>query len=119
VGVFADGVNARFTQGGNLPRIPARRYGVRLSSFHQWLETEWELTRVMEQKRIATGEQKTPGHTELALTLNHFIQGDARYHVYLRGTNLLNQRQWQHASFLAHQVPEPGRNIVAGVKITF
>ena len=119
VGVFADGVNARFTQGGNLPRIPARRYGLRLSSFHQWLDTEWELTRVMAQQRISAGEQKTPGHTELALTLNHFVQGDARYHVYLRGTNLLNQRQWQHASFLAHQVPEPGRNIVAGVKITF
>lgn len=119
MGLFADGVNARFTHGGNLPRIPARRYGLRLSSFHQWLDTEWELTRVMEQKRISVGEQKTPGHTELALTLNHFIRGDARYHVYLRGTNLLNQRQWQHASFLAHQVPEPGRNIAAGVKLKF
>lgn len=119
VSVFTDHVLAKYVEAGRLPRIPAQRYGLRVLSFHTWVDTEWELTRVHKQRRIGQGESATPGHTELAVTLNHYLQGDERYHVFVRGSNLLNQRQWQHASFLAHRVPEPGRNITAGIKVQF
>lgn len=119
IAAFTDHVAAKFVNGGRLPRIPAQRYGLRLLSFHSWLETEWELTRIRKQRHVGEGEKITPGYTELALTLNHYINGNDRYHIFLRGSNLLNQQQWQHASFLAHQVPEPGRNITAGIKAHF
>lgn len=116
---FTDYVNAAFTRGSYLPRIPSQRFGLRLLSFHTWLETEWELIQVQRQRRVGEGEKTTPGYTELGFTLSHYLNGDDRYQLYIRGENLLNTVQWQHTSFLAHQVPKPGRNITAGVRVVF
>jgi iron complex outermembrane receptor protein len=39
--------------------------------------------------------------------------------VYVRGTNLLDEIVWNHASYLAHVVPLPGRGITAGMRLSF
>ena len=47
----------------------------------------------------------------LNLTLSLSPGDDDGYVVYLRGTNLLDEAVWNHASYLANVVPLPGRGV--------
>jgi iron complex outermembrane receptor protein len=118
--VFGDYVRAKLAHGGgNLPRIPAARYGVRLNARAGALSGELELYRVDAQDEIADFEAVTPGYDMLNLTLSFSPRDDAGYSVYLRGTNLLDEVVWNHASYLAGVVPLPGRSVTAGLKLSF
>jgi len=116
--VFGDVVQAELVDGGNLPRIPASRYGTRLNAQSRGMGGELEFYRVTEQDEIADFEESTPGYDMLNLTLS-FEPASGKYSVYLRGTNLLDEVVWNHASYLAHVVPLPGRSIGAGVRLSF
>ena len=117
--VFGDYVRAELADGGgNLPRIPAARYGTRLNAQAGALAGELELYRVQEQDDIADFEAPTPGYDMLNLTLS-FSPAESGYTVFLRGTNLLDEVVWNHASYLAGVVPLPGRGVTAGVRLSF
>jgi outer membrane receptor protein involved in Fe transport len=64
-------------------------------------------SRNVEQRRAVT-----PGYDMLNLTLS-IGPADSGYTVYLRGTNLLDEVVWNHASYLARVVPLPGRGVTA------
>ena len=118
--LFGDAVRAEFDDGGNeLPRIPAQRLGGRLNTFWRAFDGELEFYRVFAQDRIAGFESRTPGHDMLNATVSYTLAGNPQYSVFLRGSNLLGEEVWNHASFLARTVPEPGRNVTAGVRLTF
>jgi len=117
--VFGDYVRAELTDGGNLPRIPAARYGARVNANLQALSGELEYYRVNEQDDIADFESVTPGYDMLNLTLSYRLQGGSGPVVYLRGTNLLDEIVWNHASYLARVVPLPGRGVTAGLRVSF
>lgn len=55
----------------------------------------------------------------LNLSLSYALGEDDRYTLFLRGGNLLNEEVWNHTSFLANVVPLPGRNLSAGVRVSF
>ena len=55
----------------------------------------------------------------LNATLSYTLEGAQRYSVYLRGSNLLGEEVWNHTSFLARTVPEPGRNLTVGMRMEF
>lgn len=118
VGAFADAVRARFRDGGDLPRIPASRLGARA----QWDPGNWrgevEFYRVNPQRHIAAFETSTPGYDMLDLSVSYQLR-DGRTRLFLRGSNLLDEMAWNHASFLADTVPLPGRNFSAGLSYTF
>lgn len=117
--VFGDYVRAELADGGgNLPRIPAARYGTRLNAQVRELAGELEFYRAQEQDDIADFEAVTPGYDMLNLTLS-FSPAESSYTVYLRGTNLLDEVVWNHASYLASVVPLPGRGVTAGLKLSF
>lgn len=117
--VFGDFVRAELADGGgNLPRIPAARYGTRLNARAGALGGEIEYYRVNEQDDIADFEAVTPSYDMLNLTLS-FSPSEGSYSVYVRGTNLLDEIVWNHASYLAHVVPLPGRGVTAGMKLSF
>ncbi len=116
---FGDYVRAKLTDGANLPRIPAARYGMRLNAGVRSFGGELEYYRVSEQDDIAAYEVKTPGYDMLNLTVSYSPERSGRYSVYLRGSNLLDEEVWNHASFLANVVPLPGRSLSAGVKMSF
>ena len=80
---------------------------------------EVEYYRVNTQDDIAAYESETQGYNMLNVTLSMSLFDDERYQVYLRGSNLLNEKIWNHSSFLARVVPQPGRNLSAGLKYTF
>ncbi|MFP1681310.1 TonB-dependent receptor domain-containing protein [Alloalcanivorax sp. C16-1] len=118
--LFGDTVRGEFKDGGDsLPRIPAHRLGARVNTFWRAFDGEVEFYRVFAQDDIAAFETRTPGHDMLNATVSYTFTGKPQYNVFLRASNLLGEEVWNHASFLARTVPEPGRNLTAGVRMTF
>ncbi|HWK53091.1 MAG TPA: TonB-dependent receptor [Hyphomicrobiales bacterium] len=118
--VFADYVRARFDDGGNLPRISPLRAGTRLNlELQNGVGAELEYFHVATQHDIADYETATPGYDMLNLSLAFDLFDDARYQLFLRASNLLDEEVWSHSSFLASVVPLPGRNLSMGVKVNF
>lgn len=122
VGVFGDMVRGKLSGGeGDLPRIPAARAGVRGKlKFGNWAG-DVELYRVFHQNRIAGYEQQTPGYNMMNAGISYAdsLGGGVDYMVYLRATNLFNQLALNHASFLAHTAPLPGRRVTLGLRLDF
>ncbi|HEY6641305.1 TonB-dependent receptor domain-containing protein [Povalibacter sp.] len=117
--VFGDYVRARFDDDSYLPRIPASRLGTRLNATVRNIGGELEYYRVNRQSDIADYESSTPGYDMVNATVSYRTGGKAGLEMYLRGSNLLDESAWNHASFLAGVVPLPGRNVVAGVTLQF
>lgn len=120
VAVFGDLVRAEFGDGGDLPRIPAGRLGLR----GDWIGGPWsaevEAIRVFTQDRIAAYEMTTPGYTMVNATLGRdLVVGDQDVQIFLRGSNLLNELALNHASFIADRAPLRGRNLVLGIRTRF
>lgn len=117
--LFGDRTRARFADGGgDVPRIPAARFGGRASLAMGRFDSELELYRVDRQTHIADYETPTPAYDMLNLTVAYALPGDGG-RVFLRGSNLLDEQVWNHASFLANTVPQPGRNVSVGFSYTF
>lgn len=119
VTAFGDRTRARFADGGgNVPRIPAARFGGRANLTMGDFDGELELYRVNRQTNIADYEVESPSYEMLNLTLSYRLPlGNSR--VFLRGNNLLDEQVWNHASFLAATVPQPGRNVTVGFSYAF
>jgi len=118
VSAFADRVNAHFDRGGDLPRIPAGRYGARVNLNAGAFNGELEFYHSDRQDRIAAFETVTPGYDMLNLTVNYRLP-DNHTRLFVRGANLLDEQVWNHASFLANVTPLAGRNVTFGVSYDF
>lgn len=118
--VFGDYVRAKFESGGDLPRIPAGRLGLR----GDFVRGDWsgsaEYVRVFEQEKIAAFETKTPGYDMVNATLAYdlALAGFASQ-VFVRGTNLLDEKALNHASFITNLAPLRGRNFALGLRTRF
>ncbi|MGH8492430.1 MAG: TonB-dependent receptor domain-containing protein [Moraxellaceae bacterium] len=118
VGLMGDVVRAQRTDTGeNLPRIPAARLGLNLEKSWNRFSANAEVVQVYEQDRIASYETTTPGHTMLNAGVNY--RPTDKVLVFLTGSNLLGEAVWNHTSFLADRIPEPGRNLTAGLRVGF
>jgi iron complex outermembrane recepter protein len=118
--VFGDYVRARFDGGGDLPRIPAGRLGVRGDVAQGDWSGSLEYVRVFEQDEIADFETETPGYDMVNATLAYDFQvGGLDSQVFVRGTNLLDELALNHASFVAEAAPLRGRNFVLGLRTQF
>lgn len=119
--VFGDYVRGELKGGGGaLPRIPAARAGVRLEAFHGPWSGDVEYARTFKQADIAAFETETPGYDMVNATLAYDVDlGPVRSQLYLRGTNLLDETAFNHASFLAETAPLRGRNLTVGIRARF
>lgn len=115
--VFGDAVRATLDAGGNLPRIPAARYGTRLQARFGALDTELEYSHVATQTRVAAYETRTPGYDMLNLTLTR--EAGERLRLHVRGSNLLDELARNHVSFLADAAPLRGRSLDVGLTLSF
>ena len=121
-GVFGDYVRGKLTGGdGNLPRIPAARAGVRVNAKWQQWSGGVEYAHVFRQNQIASYESSTSGYDMLNAVVSYrgALGADAAYEVYLRGTNLLDQLAYNHASFISKSAPLAGRSVLLGVRVTY
>ncbi len=119
--VFGDYVRAKLKDGGgDLPRIPAARLGVRSDLAHGRWSANAEYYRVFEQDEIAAFEAPTPGYDMVNATVAYDISlGGAEAQVFVRGTNLLDELALNHAAFIGHVAPLRGRNFVLGLRAAF
>jgi iron complex outermembrane receptor protein len=118
--VFGDYVRAKFDNGGDLPRIPAGRLGLR----GDFARGDWsggaEYVRVFEQEKIAAFETRTPGYDMVNATLAYDLAlGGFDSQVFVRGTNLLDEKALNHASFITNVAPLRGRNFTLGLRTRF
>jgi iron complex outermembrane receptor protein len=121
-GIFGDYVRGKLTSGnGNLPRIPAARVGVRANAHWQAWAAGIEYARVLRQSHNAAYESSTAGYDMLDAMVSYRAQWnqDVSYEVYLRGTNLLDQLAYNHASFLATSAPLAGRSVLLGARVMY
>lgn len=117
--VFGDMVRATFDDGGYLPRIPAKRLGTRLNTYVGHFDAELEYYRTFAQDQITGFEERTDSFDMANVTVSYRLRGDQRYTFFVRGNNLLGEEVFNHTSFLASTVPEPGRNLTVGTRIEF
>ncbi len=117
----ADYVHAQnLTDHEPLPRIPPLRYGAALAYQGPAFGARLEVLRVEPQTRVSEFETKTPGYTSLDAMISYtFMRGPVTYDIYLRGTNLLDEVERDHTSFLKDVLPLTGRSITAGIRATF
>jgi len=76
---------------------------------------------VARQNRVARNEATTPGYMLFgARAIIPARIDNLPLEITIQGNNLLNRRHYNHISFYRKlEIPEPGRNIQASVKLTF
>jgi iron complex outermembrane recepter protein len=118
VGVFGDMVRGRLRSGEDLPRMPPRRWGLRLDYSQGPWASAWRITRQERQDHPGANETDTPGSVQLngSLRWSTQLQGGQRLSYFLIGRNLTNQEIRNSASFLRNYAPEPGRSIEIGME---
>lgn len=121
LGVFGDYTRAKLKAGGgDLPRIPAGRLGVRGDAARGAWSANLEYYRTFKQDRIAAYETATPGYDMVNATLGYDVDlGGAAGQIFLRGTNLLDKLALNHASFIGKVAPLRGRNLTVGLRARF
>jgi iron complex outermembrane receptor protein len=117
---FADTVRAKFEEGDNVPRIPARRIGTELGYIAGLWSAKLRATDVNDQNDTAENESSTEGYLLVDLYFDyHFIFGDQELLVFIKGDNLLDEEVRNHTSLLKGFAPEPGRSFQAGLRFQF
>ena len=123
VTLFGDTVRGKLRDGGgNLPRIPADRYGLRLEQqLTSHLDAQMEGYRVRRQGDTAAYETDTGAYTMLMAGLSYhgYSQSGMNYLLYARANNLLDEKARQHTSFIKDEVLLPGRNLTVGMRLSF
>ena len=120
--LFGDHVRGKLRDsGGDLPRIPADRLGVRLDQgFTPALNGQLEFYRVQRQDELADYESETGGYNMLGASLGYSGSlNQTDYLLYLKANNLLDEKARQHTSFIKDEVLLPGRNLTVGVRLAF
>ncbi|WP_042428932.1 TonB-dependent receptor domain-containing protein [Comamonas granuli] len=121
VTLFGDVVRARLDAGGNLPRIPAARAGLRLDAHWQAWEGQVEWVQVARQGRVADFESATPGYgmLNLGLTYSSRLANGTPWQFYVQGRNLTDRLAYAHTSFIKNAAPLMGRALSVGVRVSF
>jgi iron complex outermembrane receptor protein len=104
----------------NLPRIPTQRYGLGLNWMTNRLSAGVDVIKYMGQTNSADFELDTGNYTLINANLMYDVApgwGDVK--LFLRGTNLLDERGRRHESYLKDFAPIPGISAHAGIRIGF
>lgn len=103
-----------------LPRMPPLRYGVAIS----YEQSRWsfgaEVRHAEAQTHISSTETETPDYTLLNAHASYLlVTGKTQWLLFVRGDNLANAEARIATSFLKDFAPLPGRNLTAGVRLSF
>ena len=107
-----DVVNAKFSDGHNVPRINPSKNVYSLSYAQEDVVFKLDLKDVAKQNDFGEGESATDAYqmldTRVTKTFN--LNGSSNLKVTLFGKNLLDEVARNHSSFVKNEVPLPGRN---------
>jgi iron complex outermembrane receptor protein len=119
--LFADTSRGTLENAGNLPLQPASRAGIDVNYRQGPWRGSVTMLHAMRQDRLASFETSaTPPYTQLDASVA-YTQSLGAYDVtwFLIGKNLLNQDIRYSTSLLKDEVPQPGRNLIVGVRTAF
>jgi iron complex outermembrane recepter protein len=120
VRLFADYVRGKLTDGDDLPRITPPRFGGGLDYRLGAWTGDFEVMRVAKQTDQASLETETDGYTQVDLGVGYtFGTKPADLTLALRGTNLLDEEERRHTSFLKDIAPLPGRSVLITLRASF
>ena len=116
-----DVVNAKFTDGHNVPRINPARNVYSLSYKQDDIIFKLSMKDVEKQNDFGEGETATAGYQMLdtRLTKSFDLSGKSKLKVSLFGKNLLDEAARNHASFVKNEVPLHGRNYGIKFNLTY
>jgi len=119
--VWLDSVEARFDRHGDVPRIPPLRIGSGL----EWYRDRWSaglaVVRYAPQNDVSRLESRTDGYVDLSLHAEYALPlpDDRELQFFARGTNLSDDEQRRHTSYLKDSVPLQGLGARFGVRLSF
>jgi iron complex outermembrane receptor protein len=118
---FADTSRGKLDNAGNLPLQPAARFGVDAGYKQGQWRTGIALLHAQKQERLATFETTaTPSYTQLDANLSYTQRvGATQLTWFAIAKNLLNQDIRLSTSILKDVAPQPGRNLIVGIRTTF
>ena len=115
-----DVIRGELDSGEDIPRLPPRRLGARLS----WASDNWYAhARVLDaadQDRPGTNEEPTEGYTRWDAGLEYRLglaSEEQRLVLFLNLNNITDEEIRLSTSFLRDVAPEPGRSVQAGVRV--
>ncbi|PXW88858.1 iron complex outermembrane receptor protein [Nitrosomonas sp. Nm84] len=119
--LFTDIVYGRLKDNGNIPRLTPQRFGFDVDFKKNAWSANFNLTRVVQQDRVAVLETETPGYTLMNAEMGYHMKltKSVNYTLFLQGRNLLDSDMRVHTSFLKDIAPLPGRAIVGGIRGSF
>ena len=118
---FADTSRGTLDEAGNLPLQPAMRFGVEAGYRRGSWRSGLSAMRAQAQDRLASFETTvTPAYTQLDANLSYtqrYRANDVTWFAIAK--NLLNQDIRIATSVLKDLAPQPGRNLIVGVRTSF
>ncbi len=119
--LFGDSVNADFDAGGDIPLIPADKFGTDIEFFGPRWTIHFHMSRVSDQNDTGDFERPTEGYDEVSLYGDyHWDLGDAgELKVFLKANNLTDEEIRNHTSRLKNFAPEPGRSYLVGLRYSY
>lgn len=109
------------TEGTSLPRIPPLGGELGATFSYRNIKTDLTATFVKSQRRTAEFESSTPGHNLLnaGLAYKFGLDNKSEGEIFIRGTNLTDEKALVHTSFLKDEVPIRGRSALIGLTIRY
>ncbi|PLW69206.1 TonB-dependent receptor [Pseudohalioglobus lutimaris] len=118
--LFGDLIRGELDNGDNVPRLPPRRVGARLS----WTNDSWQfwgqVVDAADQDRAGANAEETDGYTRWDMGLDYRLPIAAGELVaFVNLNNISDEEIRLSTSFLRDVAPEGGRSIEAGLRYSF
>jgi iron complex outermembrane receptor protein len=117
-----DAVHAQLDVGGNdhVPRLPPLRWGAGLHATWGAVTATLDWLHAADQNDVAPLELPTDGYDDLSAWIGvDLAVVDTTLTLFLRASNLTDEEQRQHTSFIKDLAPAPGRTLEAGARLKF
>ncbi len=116
----ADWVEAEKRSGEALPRIPPLRLLGELAFTQPGWRASLLIERVFPATRLAVGETRTPGYTQVeASFFRRWLRQKLVHFLGLRGQNLTDIKAYNHLAFFKGRNPLPGRRLTLVYQLWF
>ncbi|MDC3332879.1 TonB-dependent receptor [bacterium] len=120
--VFGDMIQGEFDTAGDVPRLPPRRIGSKLSYTHGDWSTFVSVLDAAKQDEPGVNETETAGYTRWDLGADYRITGlsaQGSLLLFVKANNITDEEIRLSTSFLRNYSPEKGRSITAGLRYSF
>ncbi|MCB1661164.1 MAG: TonB-dependent receptor [Pseudomonadales bacterium] len=114
--VWGDYVRAKLDENGDVPRMPPARLGASWDIRSANWFTQLSITHAFAQEKPGEGQEETRGYTRLDAHLSYNL-GDLA--LFIKGSNLTQEKIRNSTSLLRQLAPEPGRSITFGASYRF